>query len=174
MSGIGSFKNQLNKGIHTTGQLHTLHDNEKAVEKLGQLMNSQRKYFRGRGLSTSQIRKDIKEIKSADENLTFNDKKVVKGILKEMSAESYTKAGSEENKAAAHGQFIYKYKGNKNDEHALTSIANKTGATTSAFYKSNKTYGSIGAAVKDRRAQNIKSGDDKPKPAFSQTFKPVI
>jgi len=49
MSGVGSFQNKLNRGIHTTGQLHTLHDNQKAVEKLGQLVSSQKRYIRGHG-----------------------------------------------------------------------------------------------------------------------------
>ena len=115
MSGVGSFKYKFNAGIHKTGELHTLHDNEKAVEKLGQIVSAQKKYIRNRGLSVYQIRKDVNEIKSADENLTFNDKKFVKKIFKNMGTEAYKALRAEENKkpepepiAPRHPSFIYK------------------------------------------------------------------
>ena len=56
----------------------------------------------------------------------------------------------------------------------LTSIANKTTAIRSAFHKTNKTYGSIGAAIKDSQTPNSKTEDDKPSPAINQNFKPVV
>ena len=177
-SGLGSFKYKLNQGIHTTGELHTLHDNEKAVEKLGQIVISQKRYIRGSGLSNYQIRKDVNEIKSADKNLTLNDKRVVKGILKGMSSESYAKAGSEENKAATHGQFVYK---RNVKPAAITSIANRTGKT-SAFHQygdavsqdKSRIYSSINAAIKNNHAADTKTEDDKPNQALNENLKPAI
>ncbi len=188
-SGIGSFKNKLSRGIHTTGELHTLHDNEKAVEKLDQIVSSQKRYIRGRGLSGYQIRKDVNEIKSADENFTTTDKRVVKNILKGMSTESYTKAGSEENKAATHGQFVYKRNINpatrNNNEHAITSIAEKfntatvrrSGDATKLTAQGQErahTFGSINSAIKNKPASNLKNEDNKPNQALSSTLKPII
>ena len=56
----------------------------------------------------------------------------------------------------------------------LTSISQKIVAATSAFHKTNKTYGSIGAAIKDSQTPNSKTEDDKPSPAINQNFKPVV
>jgi len=53
----------------------------------------------------------------------------------------------------------------------LTSISQKIVAATSAFHKTNKTYGSIGAAIKDSQTPKTEGGKSTPAP--NQNFKPV-
>lgn len=158
-SGIGSFKYKLSQGTHTTGELHTLHDNNTAVEEIGKIVSDQRRYNRGEGLSDYQIRKDVNRVKATDKNLTLNDKRVVKSIFKGMSAESYKQAGSEENKDVAHGQFIYK-------RNIKTAALHQYGDAVSQ--DKSKIFGSINSAIKNKSASDITTPT---KPSTNPNFK---
>lgn len=140
------FQRIFNSKIHTSGSaFHTLLNNPEGVEKIKEIIKKETKSIRYKGVSNYKKSADLKKIKNASiaagEEFTRADRAITKQLFEDRSTAAYAKAGTEENKAVAHGQFIYKRNIKpvtmNHNEHAITSIAKKF--TTATVRRSGDT-----------------------------------
>lgn len=171
------FQRILNSKIHATGPYKSLGNNQEGVAKLKEIMKKETRFIRYKGISRDKGIADLKKIKDASiaagEEFTSADKKITKQIFADRSTRAYTKAGTEENKAGVHGQFVYKRNINpavrNHDEHTRTSINDRT---TSAF---RDTGGVVNLVKGSGRSENIftsasaAANKNKPTPGTAPT-----